>query len=598
MNQRHSPPELPAPEPLADARQAIWRLRRRLVALAILIAGVVIAGSAWLLLRERAEAVNGTGREVLGLTHALEEHVARTLGEIDNTLLLVGEAIDARGGLATVPRDGLARVVRIAAPRLLQASALLVAANNGEVLAWSQDRPIAELKLPAGFLVPPAETSLDAILIGPVVPGATGRGDAIPVRRYLRDEDARVVGVVAALLDTKYFTDFYRELQLPRGSTVLLMGEDRRLLLAYPGGAGKLEAELAEAPFFTELANEKEGRFLRKSPQDGVERLFAFQRLLNYPLLVAIHIPRDTLLAGWQRELRRVVLVDVVVLALMAAVLVLLYRDARQHVRSRTQLEALNALLEQRVNDRTAELQRNSRELVELSYAISHDLRAPLRAISGFASVVEEDEAPRLSRFGRDALERVRRASARMEGLIDDLLALLELSRAPLARVEFDLAATLREVFARQPHGAGGLELKLSIAEPLTCRADPELVRRLLDHLLKLARRMCDPHRPRVSVQPLEHSNGFRMRFRLGVVLAPGDRLFEPFQLFTGPRGQDSTGIGLALARRICERHHGWIKAEVEEGRDDGREIRFEIWFGPTGSARTRRGAAALPTNV
>lgn len=229
-------------------------------------------------------------------------------------------------------------------------------------------------------------------------------------------------------------------------------------------------------------------------------------------------------------------------------------------------LKNLNQELESRVRMRTAELEASTRELEAFSYSVSHDLRAPLRAIDGFARILEDDLADRLGATDRNHLERIRKAAERMANLIDALIALATLTRQPLRQESFDLSeiATLiiDELRAENPER----QVEVEITAGLIVTADRVLMHAMLENLLRNAwkfssrqpvarisfRAELDGNRRVYCVE--DNGAGFDMKF--------AGNLFRPFQRLHNSHDFPGTGIGLATVQRIVQRHKGTIWAE------------------------------------
>ena len=251
-------------------------------------------------------------------------------------------------------------------------------------------------------------------------------------------------------------------------------------------------------------------------------------------------------------------------------------------------LENLRLLrsLEERVARRTSQLELANRELESFAYSVSHDLRAPLRAIDGFARAVLEDHGERLPPEGRAYLERVCHAAERMGRLIDDLLALSRVTRREMHRRPVDLSALARAVADELAVDEPGREVEVRIAPGLTAEADPGLVRLLLENLLRNAWKYTRPReRARVEFGAERGAAGetvFYVRDN-GVGFDPrhAGRLFQPFQRLHRDEEFEGTGIGLATAFRVVRRHGGRIWAEAEPGR--GAVFRFTLEPGPGG---------------
>jgi len=232
-------------------------------------------------------------------------------------------------------------------------------------------------------------------------------------------------------------------------------------------------------------------------------------------------------------------------------------------------------LLQQRereLRDRTVELEAANRELEAFSYSVSHDLRAPLRAIDGFSEALEMDCADSLNDSGLDSLKRVRTAAQRMGTLIDELLDLSRLSRVEPKRQRVDIGGTATAILAdfarRSP--ARGVEVRV---EPgLTVDADPELVQIALHNLLDNAWKYTGKTtRPRIEIgaTPFGPARVFHVRDNgAGFDMSCVDKLFGAFQRLHAERDFEGTGIGLAIVHRIVSRHGGriWAEGEINAG--------------------------------
>lgn len=239
----------------------------------------------------------------------------------------------------------------------------------------------------------------------------------------------------------------------------------------------------------------------------------------------------------------------------------------------------LNLELEERVRRRTAELEAANRELEAFSYSVSHDLRAPLRSVDGFAQALSEDCADRLDEAGRAHLARIRAAAQRMGLLIDDLIALSRVARQVLEVRDVDLSALAREageeVRARYP----GRDVSFTVADDLTARGDPKLLRLVLENLLDNAWKFT-AQTPAATIEVGAEAEGDRRVFLVrdngaGFEMRHADRLFSPFQRLHTTRDFPGTGIGLSIVERIVRRHGGEIRADAEPGR--GATFRFRI---------------------
>ena len=213
-----------------------------------------------------------------------------------------------------------------------------------------------------------------------------------------------------------------------------------------------------------------------------------------------------------------------------------------------------------------------NKELEAFSYSVSHDLRAPLRAIDGFSKAVLTDYAPRLDDRGRHYLERVRAGTLRMSQLIDDLLGLARVSRRELVRKRADLSDIAGQVAAELRRRQPARKVQVKVQPGLVAEADPHLLAIVFENLMGNAwkftgkredarievGRQADGGAPAFYVR--DNGAGFDMQY--------ADKLFGAFQRLHAEADFEGTGIGLATVQRIVARHGGriWAEGRVDEG--------------------------------
>jgi PAS domain S-box-containing protein len=258
-------------------------------------------------------------------------------------------------------------------------------------------------------------------------------------------------------------------------------------------------------------------------------------------------------------------------------------RDFTERKRAEDAIRKANQDLEARVRQRTAELEEANKEIEAFSYSVSHDLRAPLRAINGFSQALAEAYGPRLEETGRHYLERLRSASLRMDAFIEGLLRFSQSSRSELVRRDVDLAALARDVVAEVASASPERAVAIEIAEPMRTRGDPQLLRAVLENLLgnawKFTSKTPDP-RIEVGTGSSEGQTAFYVRDNgAGFDMSYAHRLFTPFQRLHSTSEFSGTGIGLATTQRILHRHGGRIWASGEPGK--GATFWFTIGDGP-----------------
>ena len=230
-----------------------------------------------------------------------------------------------------------------------------------------------------------------------------------------------------------------------------------------------------------------------------------------------------------------------------------------------TQERLMQEALEQRVRARTAELEAAYRELETFSYSVSHDLKTPLRAIEGFASLVGMDEGSTLSQISRARIERITANARHMGRLIEGLLEFSRLSRREMQRRRIDMRQLAARVVA-DLRGLSASAFEAEIGELPACEGDAVLLRQVLQNLVSNAIKYSSERAaPRIEIGARRGESGVVWFVRdngVGFDMRYADKLFGVFERLHTPGRFEGTGIGLALARRIVERHGGRIWAE------------------------------------
>jgi signal transduction histidine kinase len=252
--------------------------------------------------------------------------------------------------------------------------------------------------------------------------------------------------------------------------------------------------------------------------------------------------------------------------------------DDTERRRVRDELRRLNTELEQRVADRSAELESANRkllaanrELEAFSFSVSHDLRTPLRALDGFSRELLERYSDRLDESGQHYLRRIRAGTQRMGQLIDDLLKLSRVTRSDMRCEHVDLTALAEAVAAELREHEPERTVTFNVQPGLTAECDPPLIRVVLENLLgnawkftaKNAATVISFERTEVAGRPafVIRDNG------AGFDMAYAGKLFGAFQRLHSDREFTGTGIGLATVQRVVRRHGGEVWAEGAVGR-------------------------------
>lgn len=253
--------------------------------------------------------------------------------------------------------------------------------------------------------------------------------------------------------------------------------------------------------------------------------------------------------------------------------------EAATRRRAEEEVRALNAELEERVRARTAELETSIREMEAFSYSVSHDLRAPLRAIDGYSALLDSEASERLDAESRELLRKIRASARTMSTLIDELLEFSRTGRSELRRTRLDMGGIVRSAFEQLTTPAERERVELRVGSLPPADGDSALIRHVVTNLLSNALKFSSGReRPVVEVGSREEGDrvvyfvkdngaGFDMKY--------ADKLFGVFQRLHSPAEFPGVGVGLAIVQRIVARHGGTVSATGRVG--EGAEFAFSL---------------------
>ncbi|MGK5030213.1 cache domain-containing sensor histidine kinase [Janthinobacterium sp. MDT1-19] len=524
--------------------------------------------------RARDAAITDAGRDARSMARVFDEHAIRTIAAADQAVTYLRsryQALDKHLDIVADLQQGLN-------PGPLYNLFTIVDERGDTVLSSRPFKP-TNLADREHIRVHMQRDSGELYISKPVL-GRVSKKWSIQMTRRINHADGRFKGVVVVSMDPYYFTRLYDEVDLGDNSSLTLVGSDGVVRARRVGAVNTIGQDVGGSKIFALMQGNSRGSFTERSPVDGTLRIYAFEKLANYPLYMLVGLDRDTVLADYVSRRNQVLLMAAVTSTLIvlswAALVLLIGRLVDSRARAIAASEAKSRFLSN----------------------MSHELRTPLNGILGFSELLlEQLREPEQAAYAQTIQDSGRQLLAMVEAAME--LSALENDQVRLesAAVPLDQLLTLALAPHRQRAAHKGLLLASHIAPatPLSIDCDRVRLVRVLDILLDNAIRYTSAGR--VDVHVMLSGADLQIEVRdtgIGIAQAQQAEIFDKFsQADDSPsRAHDGAGMGLAIARQLVTLMGGGIGVESAPGH--GAAFRLRLPLG--GTARAMAAGGKLTT--
>ncbi len=558
------------------------RLRRWIIGLTSLILLVIAALLALSIHRARQDALAAARLQVSYLAAALQQDSEGALDAVALAAELVKRRVETEGDASFLAE--LKQEIAKYAPAL---TTIAVIAPDGTLRSTSGD----VASLPGNFsdfdfFRLTRDSATVGLRLGEPVAGLLPNRGIIPATQRLEKKDDGFAGVVLFLLDPEHGTAMYRRVDLGMSGALLLISEKGNAMWGYtlPRGLDPslIGALAVNQEALAEMKSGSAGTFIATSPLDGIERVYAWQRLVNFPVVALVGLGKAEALAGAKRQALRLVGLGVLSAGFLLALAIMLSREISRRIKQALALEETNAKLAVAKSEAEEASQSKSRFLAN----IGHELRTPLNAILGFAELIRSrafgDDPVRYAGYAGDIYE----SGTYLLNLITNLLDLskIEAGKFELHESQFDLshvgAECLRLVESLAKNR--GVELLASGASGVSLYADQTAVRQIIINLLANAITFTPKGGTVLLATALEADRSLTLFVKdsgIGMTKEEIRQAQEPFRQVKSEFSQrGGTGLGLPLVKQLIELHGGTLTIESSPGSGTAVSIHFPAW--------------------
>ncbi len=560
-----------------------WMWRGRAAAALLVVSICVLWG--WQAWQNRERELANAEILVTSLQRAAESQIDGSMRAIEFLLDEAANRIDP----ATWPDPAQQEWFRARLTGLPEISALVVADADGRVVgnAISREparppRGKANIADRAYFTDIKAQFPARTLLIGTPLPSRFSDSTSIPIVRALSRPDGSFGGVIVAGLRPSSLRDKLDSVLIKDDGVAIVFNSTAMYLARSPDNDRFLGRSIPESPLIRDhVMVNRAGVAHYRAVADGFEKIAAYRTLERYPLVVVVGITKQAALAYWNRLMLMEGLALGVLSAALLAAAMLFDRRAAATLRLTELLSASHADLERQVEERTAHLAATNAELEHFAYAASHDLQEPLRNVTGFLQLLSRRYGGTLDAEADEYIGFAVKAAKQMSALITDVLTYSRIggSEGQLEPTDATmLAKAATETLAPAIQDA---QATVEIAPLPRVVCHPAQVQSLFQNLIGNSVKYRDPARPAtVTIRSMPGDSPEMAEFLvsdngIGIETQYLENIFGLFQRLHPRARFEGTGIGLALCRKIVERHQGRIWAESVAGQ--GTTVRFTL---------------------
>lgn len=565
----------------------IWIWRGRAAAALLVVAILSLWG--WQAWQNRQRELTNAEVLVTSLSRALESQIDSSMRGIE---FLLDEAAD-RISPEAWPNPAQQEWFRARLTGLPEISAIIVADANGQVIGPTISRgtprpPQGKTNIAdrAYFIEMKAQFPATKLMIGAPLPSRFSDRLSIPIVRALTRPDGSFGGVLVAGLLPSSLKDKLDAVLVDEEGGAAIFRSGAMYLARSPDNDKFVGLSIPHSILIRDhISLNRTGIAYYTATSDGQEKIAAYRSLERYPLTGVVTVNKSNALAHWNRMMLVEGLAMGILSVALLAVAMLFDRRAEATLRLTEQLAASHANLERQVEDRTAHLAAANLELEHFAYAASHDLQEPLRNVTGFLQLLSRRYQGALDAQADEYIDFAVKAAKQMSALITDVLAYSRNGKndGAMETAEATALARAAEAGLADAIAASGTVVEIDPLPRLLCL--PSQIKRLFENLISNSVKFHAPERPnRIQVGSRPSDQPGMVEFwvadnGIGIESQYLERIFGLFQRLHPRERFEGTGIGLALCRKIVERHKGRIWAESIPG--EGTTVRFTLPLAP-----------------